>query len=85
MSRKMKKFSLDMRAWAVRLVLDQEGEHPSRRAGITSIATIWLLGTQAAGVGEEGRGEQRQAYRRSGRGSRPAEGVRTREPVVATN
>src|SRR5690606_11898995 len=42
-----------------------------------------MLGLYAAGVGQEGRGGQRQARRGSDRAGRPAEGAGAREPRTA--
>lgn len=64
MSKTTNKFAPEVRQRAVRMVLDHEAD-PSIALGSRHIDSREdrLLGAHAAGVGEEGGGEQRQARR----------------------
>ena len=84
MSKTTNKYSPEVRERAVRMVLDNHGQHESRWAAILSIVgEDRLCGADAERVGQEGRGRQRQAGRRHDRDGRAAEGAGTREPGAA--
>ena len=84
MSKTTNKFSPEVRERAVRLVLDNEGQHGSRWQAILSIAAkIGCSGADPERLGQEGRGGQRPTSRHPDRDGREDEGARTGEPRAA--
>ena len=80
-SKTTNKFSPEVRARAVRMVLDHASEHPSRWAAVTSIAAkIGCTPQTLHDWVKKAEVDQRAAGRRSDRHGRQAEGPRAGEP-----
>ena len=84
MSKTTNKFSPEVRARAVRMILDHEGDYPSRWSAAVSVAD--KIGCALQTLHEwvkKVRGRQRQACWRANRYGRQAEGAGTRGPRAA--